>query len=477
VDVFTNEKVGPQVLTLKADFDAIVQDVNTIPNTDGSGGDSSDLAVIITNVTRGLTIATIIWTGGSFIKNLRDFYVKKQGAVTPPEERQPLLDDLTSGLNKSVTETGTIADVSPKNEAPVPGVPDEQRTTTFEKIGTVFDVVFFILGIVGLVMNIVQYTKTQDALEKAIDQANDSLKKAEAQSTQIQEDEAKFFRDIPTTFLVIYAQLVQVVQIATASLLIKSSQPDAPTQAVLQGLIDNAKKYIPFTDAEITTMVNFSANLDKIQQDFPKPEDNGPLLDAAYKEFEKTISSQRLQDAFLQAGKAYDGLDTLLQYSVTNFNYTADFVKVITEVQSLLKSFPGPNGVSLALWQAILTPMLHRDPAKDPVSSDLVLSVIAVYTTFVGDTYYKDGDLKAIRAKYSLINKAEWDAWIASQSATTPPATPTPATPSSSSSASFAVSPSDPEAHHAVHHHVHHHGHHHHHAHHEIPQETPSYAK
>jgi len=171
-------------------------------------------------------------------------------------------------------------------------------------------------------------------------------------------------------------------------------------------------------------MRDFSQTLKNIDAKNP---DADAQIQKAYENLEKNISSDRLVAAFLQLGKLFDGLDALLKYSITNFDFIGTLVLAISEVQNALDK-SALDKVPLSTFQLILDPILYGPKPAQKVGQDLVLSIIALYTNYQGDSYYSSGDLAAIRKNYVFIDKAVWDAWIKQQNS------PSPSSSSSSSS-------------------------------------------
>lgn len=270
-----------------------------------------------------------------------------------------------------------------------------------EKIGTAFDVVFFVLGVAALVMTIIQFTQSEAALEKAIDDTKESVKKAKEQASQISDAEAKFFRDMPSTFLLIRAQLTQITQIAAASKLIRTeqTQKDKP----LDEMIELANSYLGFTADEFTFMnaeVTKLNDLDKL----PSGEDKTAKIQQIWKDVEKKIPYDRFVAQFKQVPKIYEQLSLVLEVSFDNFNFVNSMVTAIKTVRNLVPA----SHLPLATLALVIAPILHVDKVPD----DMPLNIIALYSDFTGDTYETTNDCKKIRDANKTIDKDSWKKWV-----------------------------------------------------------------
>jgi len=284
----------------------------------------------------------------------------------------------------------------------VPGLPKEQTTTTrLEKIGTAFDVIFFVLGVAALVMTIIQFAQSEAALEKAIDDTKESVKKAKEQASQISDAEAKFFRDMPSTFLLIRAQLTQITQIAAASKLIRTEQTqrDKP----LDKMIELANSYLGFTEDEFTFMNTEVTKLNDLDK-LPAGEDKTAKIQQIWKDVEKKIPSDRFVAQFKQTPKIYEQLSLILEVSFDNFNFVNSMVTAIKTIRNLVPA----SHLPLATLALVIAPILHVDKVPD----DMPLNIIALYSDFNGDTYETTNDCKKIRDANKTIDKDAWKKWV-----------------------------------------------------------------
>jgi CII-binding regulator of phage lambda lysogenization HflD len=125
-------------------------------------------------------------------------------------------------------------------EKPLP-----EASTRMETIGKVMDGVFFVLSVVGLVLNIVSFKQAEAQLEKAIDDIHDQIVKAKETAKQLTADEASFFRDIPSFYLAIFSQIQRVVGIAGLAQIVQS--PQVHTDKVAP-ILTQVNGYHPFSD-------------------------------------------------------------------------------------------------------------------------------------------------------------------------------------------------------------------------------------